>query len=854
MSSTPLTLDRVLTHCRPLIDFGAALHWLIPGQKRPAVKDWSSVPVHTLESLRSAHMANANIGIRLGEPSKTAAGYIHLIDLDIRDASQASAAHAKLAELLPNYNTFPTVISGSGGESRHYYFVTDRPFRKTKLAKSTTHKMVFDKRLNRDVKKNDWEIDLLGTGAQAVIPPSLHPDTGLAYRWAREFDFGMLDLGIGPVVDADLIADLGAAGSDETDMFAEDDDDLLSEWRSAALNLTDEEVDGIVADLSEEWVEDRDTWYQVGMALHHHYAGAEIGFEKWCEWSQQSEKYDPRTQKSVWKSFKGDRRPVTMRTLIKEANDVRLHRSLPEIEVAPVVAEKSAEFDDLEALLGGSTAVSAPIDDDLAALLGTSSLPDPKSDDDGDDSDENWTSLLDRNEEGHPKSVLHNVKLIVKNDIRTKGILALNEFSQDIVLIAPPAKVAKRRDSAKPVVNLEGELWKASDRVNGDLWTDSHDHAVRAVIEAPKTQGGYGLKVTDRDLKASVDGVANMQRFHPVRAYLENCVKHHDGKRGRCEGLFINYLGAEANDYHREAAVNTLVGAVARVYEPGHKFDFVPILEGLQGKRKSTFIRIMGRDWFTELTGDFHKTQEMVENIQGAWIIEIPELQGFSRADTNVLKGFLSRTVDRTRLSYDKRARNFKRQCIFFGSTNDEEYLRDHTGGRRFWPIKCQLEGEIDTVRLEAEIDQIWAEAVLIYREMRAKCKLKDLPLFIQSEGAVIEAKSLQESRRVDTAEDVLASRIEAWANEPLGAADEDDELNPNAPQKVRNSISTLQVWVEMEKHDASKFGPAEQSRYGRAMGRVVGFKKLPARAMTKKYGRQWVYVREGVTVAPGDM
>jgi len=851
MPANPLTLDSVLASCRPLVDNGAALHWLVPGQKRPINGKWSEAPVHTLASLRSSYQRNANIGIRLGEPSKTAAGYIHLIDLDIRDPSQAAAAHAKLAELLPNYNTFPTVISGSGGESRHYYFITDRPFRKTKLAKSAGFSMVFDKALNRDVKKNDWEIDLLGTGSQAVIPPSLHPVTGLPYVWATEFDFGLLELGIGPTVDSDLIAGVGAAGSDEPEMFAEDDDDLISEWRSAPLNITDQEVDAILADLPDGWVDDRDCWYQTGMALNHQYQRGEKGFDKWCEWSQQSEKYDPKTQKSVWKSFKRDARPITMRTIIKEANEVRLKRALPEFETAPVVAEKSAEFDDLEALLGSSTAISAPISDDLAALLGTSSLsddlPDAKDDDD-------WVSLLDRNEEGHPKGVLHNIKLIVQHDIRTKGILALNEFTQDIVLIAPPAKVSKRRESAKPVVNLDGPLWVAKDRVNGELWTDSHDYAIRAVIEAPKTQGGYGLKVTDRDLKASVDGVANMQRFHPVRAYLDNCVKYHDGKRGRCEGLFIDYLGAEANDYHREAARLALVGAVARVYEPGHKFDFVPILEGLQGKRKSTFIRILGRLWFTELTGDFHKTQEMIENIQGAWIIEIPELQGFSRADTNVLKGFLSRTVDRARLAYDKRARNFERQCIFFGSTNDDEYLRDHTGGRRFWPIKCQLEGEIDTERLEAEIDQIWAEAVLIYREMRAVCKLKELPLFLKSVDAVAEAKALQESRRVDTVEDVLASRIESWANEPLGAADEDDELNPNAQQKVRNSISALQLWVEMDKNDVGKFGPAEASRYGKAITRVKGFSKLPGRTMTKKYGRQWVYVRDGVKVDPAEI
>lgn len=523
---------------------------------------------------------------------------------------------------------------------------------------------------------------------------------------------------------------------------------------------------------------------------------------------------------------------------------MRLKRAIPEIATAPSEAEKRVESDDPDALLGPKTTEISTISDDLDALLGTSSLPAPVS---GDDEDENWVSLLDRNEEGHPKGVLHNIKLIVQHDIRTRGIIALNEFTQDIVLIAKPRTVSKRRESAKPVINLTGPLWVANDPVNGILWMDSHDHALRAMIEAPRTQGGYGIKVTDRDLKAAVDGVANMQRFHPVRAYLEECARNHDGQFGRCESLYTDYLGADDTTYHREAARLFCLGAVARVFEPGHKFDFVPILEGLQGKRKSTFIRLLARDWFAELTGDFHNNAQMVENLQGAWIIEIPELQGFSRADTNVLKGFISRTVDRARLAYDKRARNFPRQCVFSGSTNDDEYLRDHTGGRRFWPIKCNVEGPIDTDRLEREVDQLWAEATLLYRELRATCRLKELPLYLQSEDAIAEAMMLQESRRVDTVEDALAARIEAWMEEPIGAANEDDDLDPDAPQKRRNFVCAIQVWAEMEKGDPSKFGPAEASRIGRSLGRLKGFRKMEWRPITRKYGRQRVYVRDGV-------
>lgn len=870
MPTQDLALQSVLDACSQLSQAGAALHWLVPQQKNPIDKTWASAPVQRLADLEKSHRPNANIGIRLGEPSKTDAGYIHLIDLDIRDASKADEAHAALRELFPGYKKLPTVISGSRGESRHFYFICPEPFRKTKVAKSAGHKTVFDKRLNRDVKKNDWEIDVMGTGSQAVIPPSIHPDTGLPYVWEREFDFFALELGRGPIIDAETVSEWGVASAKEL-TFGDDEDDLLAEWKSSPLELTQDEIDAILRDLPGEWVEDRDAWYQVGMALHHQYRGDPKAFEIWCEWSQQSDKYDPKTQKTVWKSFKGDKKPVTMRTLIQAANDERLKDALPEFDEAATDHEDRAEpgknaiisdaladmlgdpepkIDPLQVLLGDEKPVKSALDELLGDGIPEEKAPNlPAETGSDDDFDENWTSLLDRNDEGKPKGVLHNIKLIVRNDLRLRGILALNEFTQEIVLINKPKRVEKRRDSAKTPVNLTGHIWGVDDPVNGKMWTDSHDHDLRAMIEAPKTQGGYGLKVTDRDLKAAVDSVANLQRFHPVREYLNACADNHDGVFGRAETLFTRYLNAPDTPYHRGAARLELLGAVVRAFEPGHKFDFVVILEGLQGKRKSTFISILARHWFSELTGDFHNTAQMVEAIQGSWIIEIPELQGFSRADTNMLKGFISRQVDKARLAYDRRPRNFPRQCVFVGSTNEDEYLRDHTGGRRFWPVHCNLgeEDTIDTDALEAEIDMVWGEVVLMYRELREKIKLKSLPLYLSDADAISEAKSLQESRRIEQVEDNLAGAISAWLDKPLGPADEKDDLNPDAPQRVRNATCTAQIWCEMMGRDIGQLGQAESIRIGKAFGRLDGWTKCSVgQVRTKKYGRQRVMLRKG--------
>lgn len=821
MADTSLTLEGVLSSCSALIGIGACLMWLQPARKEPRQDEWSSQPRPTIEVFRNSHRANSNVGIRLGQPSETPCGFIHIIDLDIRDPERADEARAALSSIFPDWETFPSVISGSGGNSRHIWFWTDRPFSKRKLAKSDGYSMVFDASKNRDVKKNHWEIDLLGTGSYAVIPPSIHPVSGLPYVWERPIDFLGLELGIFFNLPSEIVEGWGAKVASGESAFDDDEDDLIRDLRAAPVDISDEEVEKAVQDLPENWVEDRDTWVVLGAALHHQYQGAQKGFDLWCEWSKQSAKYDPKTQKTVWKSFKGDPRPVTFRTVIQAANEARLQRNLP-----AVVPEEDYQ-DSLMALLGAPEPVAVT----------------PKAP----EIDENWTSYLTRNDEGQPTSTLHNVKLVLQNDTRCHGILALNEFTSEAVLINEPRRVSKKRDSAKPVLNLDSEIWKVSDPVNGHLWTDSHDQALRLVIEAPKGQGGYGFKVTDRDLKAAVDIVANTMRFHPVRGYLQSL--EWDGTP-RADRLFVDFLGCDDTPYHRDAARLFLVGAVARVMEPGHKFDFVPILEGLQGKRKSTFISILARTvWFAELNGDFHDRQKMVEQIQGAWIVEIPELQGFSRADTNVLKGYISATFDKVRMAYARRPQIFQRQCVFVGSTNEDEYLRDHTGGRRFWPVKCQLpdDVDIDTDRLEAVIDQVWAEAYQIYTEMRRICKKRYLPLFLQHADAKREAQELQESRRVETVADTLSGQIEAWLNTPIGPAEGGDEMDPDAPQRVRNVTCIAEIWIEMMGRKIGDLDLASATKIGTALGRIPGWhRNSDNQARTKKYGRQKLYVRDG--------
>ncbi len=812
----------MLSAIAPLVGVGAAVHWLRSRDKAPIEDGWQDAPFADMHRLAESYRPNANGGVRLGAPSQTPAGYLHLFDLDIRKPELADEALSVLRTFWPAIDALPFVISGSGGEGRHFYFTADKPFRSRKLAKSAGFTMVYDRRKERDVKKYDWEIEIFGTGKQAVLPPSIHPDSGLPYKWGRPLPFDLMEMGIGPSIPVAVIESWGISEGPTAE-----EDDFLTATRAQPMGLSETEIAETLRDLPADWVHDRDQWREVGMALHHEYEGGQAGFDRWTEWSKQSpDKYDAKDQAAVWKSFKGSSRPVRMATLIKAAAVNRLEMAHDEDGSSPVNG-----YDDLNDLLGDVA------DDDLLGDTPTSSIAPGASG----VSNVEWRSKLQINEDGAFKPSLHNMELIIRNDPRFAGTMAFNEFTQDIVLRTRPGTLSLRRPGPKGTRQLEGDIWRLRDEVNGDLWSDSHDNAVRTLIEAPVRQGGYSITVSDRNLKSAIDLAAHATRFHPVRDYLRGL--RWDG-HPRLDTLFVDFLGAEDNEYHRAVARLTLLGAVTRVFEPGHKFDFVPILEGVQGKRKSTFIKILSRHWFAELEGDFHDTKGMVEKMQGSWILEIPELQGFSKAEVQTIKGFISRTVDKVRLSYDKRARQFFRQCVFMGSTNDWEYLRDTSGGRRFWPVACTVV-EIDTARLEQVIDQVWAEAVATYDAMRAGQSNGILPLYLTDSRAQEVAAFIQESRRVETPEEGLAGEIGAWLDAPvvnqLGFDESDDD--PLALPVYRNEVCLIQIWREFLRRETAQYDSRTQQQLSRAMTRIDGWLKC-GRGYTEKYGRQRIYKR----------
>lgn len=211
-------------------------------------------------------------------------------------------------------------------------------------------------------------------------------------------------------------------------------------------------------------------------------------------------------------------------------------------------------------------------------------------------------------------------------------------------------------------------------------------------------------------------------------------------------------------------------------------------------------------------------------------------------AEVTTIKGFISRQTDKVRMAYDRRATEFQRQCVFLGSTNEAEYLRDNTGGRRFWPIACSVE-EIDTDRLAREVDQIWAEAKAMYDHMRQEHPEGTLPLYMKNPVAAAYAKELQESRRELGGEDMLLGQIQAWLEVPVGSetgfeGHSDDEV------ALRDEVCVLDIWVTMLGNMRGTASGRESREIGRALSRLSGWMALPTPRATKSWGNQRLYRR----------
>ena len=298
-----------------------------------------------------------------------------------------------------------------------------------------------------------------------------------------------------------------------------------------------------------------------------------------------------------------------------------------------------------------------------------------------------WALQLEYNKKGVLENTIQNALLILENDPKIKGKLIYDEFANRAIV-----------DEGVPWTSL-----KSHD------WTDMDDSGVRNYLEKH-----YHITASYK-IEDAKNLVFDKNKIHPVRDYIKNLTW--DGIE-RVETIFIDYLGAEDNIYTREVARVHLTAAVARIFNPGVKYDTMPTLSGKQGIGKSTFIYKISKGWFSDSL-DTMKGKEAAELIQGIWHIELGELNVTRKSDRDMVKAFLSRQHDIYRVAYAKNTSRFPRQCVFWGTTNDSQFLRDPTGDRRTYPIDCHIttpKKDIWTDLTEYEIDQIWAECYVRFK------------------------------------------------------------------------------------------------------------------------------------------
>ena len=429
--------------------------------------------------------------------------------------------------------------------------------------------------------------------------------------------------------------------------------------------------------------------------------------------------------------------------------------------------------------------------------------------------DDDWMKKLEFNRSGLVKSA-KNLSIILANDPKLVGI-RYNTFAGRIE-IQDGNPVPWRKDCG---------AWRSSDSDQLFMYVG------KKYVEFPQ-----------RVMDAALTEATQRRQYHPVKEYLKG-LPEWDGVE-RVETMLIDYLGADDNLYVREATKVWMRAAVARIFVPGCKFDYVPVVSGPGGIGKSTLMYKLGVNWFSDsLTFEDMRDKTAAEKIQGVWINEISELKGMRKMDVETIKSFISRQTDRYRIPYAKVTDDFPRSCVFIGTSNDEHYLMDVTGNRRFWPIKVTGQGLLDPWFLtEEEVGQMWAEAYADFKKQGTK------KLLLSKAAEILADEAQTDALETDAREGLIQAFMEIpvpdnWYTRSIEERrqyfrDFDEDMR-EAGSLYREDISVIEIWCECFGFEKAKIRRKEQNEIIAMLTRL-GYEKAGQRNLGGGYGRPRVY------------
>ena len=416
------------------------------------------------------------------------------------------------------------------------------------------------------------------------------------------------------------------------------------------------------------------------------------------------------------------------------------------------------------------------------------------------------------------KNTLRNLLLILNNDEKLKGIV-FNQLSDGM--------------------EIKGEVpWEHPSR----FWRDADDAQLISYVDL--TYGTFSA----RNYDIAVTKVADDRSYHPIREFLSSLPEW--DRVPRVDTILVDFLGASDNAYVRAVTRKTLCGAIARVMNPGCKFDTMLVLNGPQGKGKSTLISKLCGEWFNDsLLLNDTKDKTAAEKLQGYWILEIGELAGLKKTEIETLRGFLSRQNDIYRASFGRRATPHPRQCVFIGTTNAENgYLRDTAGNRRFWPVKTPGDAARASWEMtEEEIRQIWAEALVRYKEGE--------PLHLDNELAGMALKEQQIAMEVDEREGMVRDYLEMPLPERWDKMDIFDRRNyicgsefggeREPGVRKRERVCNMEIWCECFGKERGNLKRQDANEISAIMANIEGWKKADNKVRFPIYGIVRGYCRD---------